>query len=96
MEIDTSHWDLIFKPKALADRIFFKKNGNIPLMRKIQNLLGELELHPETGTGKPEKLKEDLSGYWSRRINSKHRIVYTIDADRRIVEIYSLCGHYSK
>jgi len=85
---------LVFKPKALEDRDFFKKSGNIPLMRKIQCLLEELELHPATGTGKPEKLKENLSGYWSRRITDEHRIVYTIDNEKRHVEIYSLRGHY--
>ena len=71
-----------------------KKSGNFPLMKKIQNLLEELELHPETGTGKPEKLKENLSGYWSRRINSEHRIIYTVNADEKTVEIYSFRGHY--
>lgn len=92
MEVNDNRRDLIFKPKALEDRTFFKKTGNIPLMKKIQNLLEELELHPETGTGKPEKLKENLSGYWSRRINSEHRIIYIVDNDKFIVEIYSLRG----
>ena len=94
MGIDKNQWDLSFKPKAFEDRDFFKRSGNIPLMKKIKNLLEELELHPETGTGKPEKLKENLSGYWSRRINSKHRIIYTIDANEKIVEIYSFHSHY--
>ena len=53
-----------------------------------------MEVHPETGTGKPEKLKEDLSQYWSRRINLKHRIVYTIDYEKRLIEVYSLRDHY--
>ncbi|MDR1370984.1 MAG: Txe/YoeB family addiction module toxin [Dysgonamonadaceae bacterium] len=96
MEIKISQWDLILKPKALEDRNFFKKSGNKPLMKKIQHLLEELESHPETGTGKPEKLKENLSGYWSRRITDEHRIVYAVDNEKKQVEIYSLCGHYEK
>jgi toxin YoeB len=86
--------NLIWKPKALEDRDAFKRSGNKPLMRKIQNLLEELELHPETGTGKPEQLKENLSGYWSRRINQANRIIYTIEETS--VTIYSLRGHYDK
>ena len=96
MEIKARLYDLILKPKALEDRDFFKKSGNVSLMKKIQNLLEELELHPETGTGKPERLKEDLSGYWSRRINSEHRVIYTVDVSKKLVEIYSLYGHYLK
>jgi toxin YoeB len=92
--IDDNHWDLIWKPKALKDRDAFKKSGNKALMRKIQSLLEELELHPETGTGKPEKLKENLSGYWSRRINQANRIIYTVEETS--VTIYSIRGHYNK
>jgi toxin YoeB len=96
MEIKVSQWDLILKPRALEDRNFFKKSGNQSLMKKIQRLLEELESHPETGTGKPEKLKENLSGYWSRRITDEHRIVYTVDNEKKLVEIYSLRNHYEK
>jgi toxin YoeB len=88
--------DIAYKPRALEDIQFFKKTGNTAIQRKISKLLFEIELHPETGTGtgKPEKLKEDLSGYWSRRINQEHRIIYTIDRERKLIEIYSLRGHY--
>ena len=94
MEVKNGCFELIFKPKALEDRDSFKKSGNLPLMKKIKKLLEELEQHPETGTGKPEKLKENLSGYWSRRINGEHRIIYTIDDDKKLVEIYSFRDHY--
>ena len=94
MGLSGNHWDLILKPKALEDRDYFKKSGNLSLMKKIQRLLEELEQHPNTGTGKPEKLKEDLSGYWSRRINTEHRIIYTINNEMKTIDIYSLRGHY--
>jgi toxin YoeB len=63
---------------------------------KITQLLDELAIHPETGEGKPERLKHNLSGYWSRRISSEHRLTYTIDYDKQLVIIYSLRGHYEK
>ena len=94
MGVNGEQWDLILKPKALEDRAVLKKSGNISLMKKIQKLLEELELHPETGTGKPEKLKDNLSGYWSRRINTEHRIIYVINFTNKSIEIYSLRGHY--
>jgi len=57
-------------------------------------LLKSIALAPETGIGKPEKLKAGLSGFWSRRINKEHRIVYKIDYQRQVVTVYSLKGHY--
>ena len=60
--------------------------------KKDINLLNELSEHPFEGTGKPEALKHQLSGMWSRRINQEHRIVYEVIGD--IIFIYSLKGHY--
>jgi len=67
MEVKNGCFELIFKPKALEDRDSFKKSGNLPLMKKIKKLLEELEQHPETGTGKPEKLREKLVSPDKRR-----------------------------
>jgi len=53
-----------------------------------------LKEHPETGTGKPEKLKHKSEEYWSRRIDNRHRMEYIIDDNRVIVFIISLWGHY--
>lgn len=49
--------------------------------RKIIRLIGEITRTPFTGTGKPERLKHDLAGWWSRRIDRKHRIVYRVEDD---------------
>ena len=86
--------EIAYKPRAEEDIQFLKKLGDAVIQRKISKLLREMEIHPETGTGKPEKLKENLSNYWSRRINLKHRIVYTIDYEEQLVEVYSLRDHY--
>jgi len=56
--------------------------------------LDGLEEHPETGTGKPERLKNNLTGLWSRRINKEHRLVYYIDGNKVTVTIISAYGHY--
>jgi toxin YoeB len=72
-----------------------RMSGNKPAVRKIANFLNELELHPETGTGKVELLGEDKTGFWSRRINDKHRLVYEILEEKKIVSIISAWGHYN-
>ena len=61
-------------------------------MNKITSLLEDIAMHPFTGIGKPEPLKYDLSGYWSRRINSEHRIVYRVHDD--LIEVYVLSIRY--
>ncbi len=49
----------------------YKKSGNKSVLNKIDKIYKELQLHPYSGTGKPEQLKHNLSGFWSRRINKK-------------------------
>jgi len=71
-----------------------KRSGDKVAGKKIRTILEELKHHPETGTGKPERLKHELSGYWSRRINQKDRMVYSIDRDIVTVEVVSAMGHY--
>jgi len=51
-------------------------------------------VHPETGIGKPEKKKHNLSGYWSREIDKKNRMLYYIDKDIVTVSVVSALGHY--
>ncbi len=86
--------EITYKPKALKDIAYFKKTGNKQIMKKISKLISEMEIDPKIGTGKVEQLKHDLSGYWSRRINSEHRIIYKIIDEENRVDVYSLKGHY--
>ncbi len=72
-----------------------KKSGNKALIKKLAKILEELQEHPETGTGKPEKLKHGLSGFWSRRLNLEHRIVYEIQDNIVTVTVVSAMGHYN-
>ncbi len=83
---------LLFSKQALKDVEFHKKSSNKIILKKLQILLNELAEHPKTGTGKPEQLKYELSGLWSRRINNEHRLIYEITKNG--VLIHSLKGHY--
>jgi toxin YoeB len=83
---------LDFTDDAKSDLKFHKKSGNKATLKKIVTFLEEITEHPFTGTGKPEPLKHDLSGKWSRRINQEHRLVYEVI--ETIVKVYSAKGHY--
>lgn len=72
----------------------WRKNGNPSVLRKIAGMFEELEEHPMIGTGKPERLKGELQGYWSRRITKADRMIYSIDGMEIIVCIVSMRGHY--
>ncbi len=63
-------------------------------MNKISALLRDIAEHPYTGIGKPEPLKYELSGKWSRRINSEHRIIYSVHENTTFVYIFSMRYHY--
>ena len=70
------------------------KSGNQAVIRKIEQIFLELSETPYFGTGNPEALKYNLSGYWSRRINKKDRIVYRVIEGKVQVLIVSAIGHY--
>lgn len=63
---------------------------------KLMKMVDELKEHPMTGTGKPEYLKYDKRGVWSRRIKQRHRLVYKIYNDVVVVEVVSAYGHYGE
>jgi len=75
---------LEFDPHGLEDLLFWKKTDKKKL-RRIMNLLASIERTPFTGIGKPESLKYELSGCWSRRIDYKHRLVYKVVKDTIII-----------
>uniref|UniRef100_UPI00404AD953 Txe/YoeB family addiction module toxin n=1 Tax=Flavobacterium sp. TaxID=239 RepID=UPI00404AD953 len=88
--------EVIYSEKAQKDREFWKKSGNKAIMNKISALIEDIQLHPFEGIGKPEPLKYQLSGLWSRRINHEHRIIYKVTNENtiEILDILSLKGHY--
>lgn len=87
-------YSIEFTPKALEGIEKLKKSGNKPLLIKLKKLLLELTEHPYSGTGQPEMLKHSLSGFWSRRINKEHKIVYAVNEKSITVTVISTVGHY--
>jgi toxin YoeB len=71
--------EIIFSPNALEQLQYWKKSGNKKIQEKINHLLEEIQHTPFEGTGKPEALKHNWNGYWSRRITSEHRLVYKVE-----------------
>jgi toxin YoeB len=82
---------LIFSDNAWEDYLFWQKTDK-KILRRINNLFKEIKRNPFEGIGKPEPLKHALSGYWSRRINDEHRIVYKVSSNA--VLIAQLRYHY--
>ena len=79
-------------PVAQEHFAFWQKSGNKVILAKIEKLVVAIAENPYTGIGKPEALKHDLTGKWSRRIDLPNRIVYMVKDDTII--IYTLKGHY--
>jgi toxin YoeB len=69
--------NICFHENAFEDYIFFQKNDK-KIVERINKLLKVITREPFSGIGKPEALKHNLSGFWSRRISSEHRLVYAI------------------
>ena len=80
-----------FTPEAYSDYLMFKKQEP-KLAERIKQLIQDILQHPFNGLGKPEPLKYHLSGCWSRRINSIHRLVYRIEQEE--LQIVSCRYHY--
>ncbi|GEM56260.1 toxin of toxin-antitoxin system [Flavobacterium branchiophilum NBRC 15030 = ATCC 35035] len=85
-----------YSKKAERDLEFWSKSGNKSILKKIAELIKSIQQNPYEGIGKPEALKHELSGYWSRRIDFEHRIIYQIIDENtiEILNIISLKGHY--
>jgi toxin YoeB len=80
-----------FHPQAWDDYLHWQQTDKA-ILKKINNLIRDIQRDPFDGIGKPEQLKQNLSGYWSRRITDEHRIVYLSD-DEDII-IAQCRGHY--
>ncbi|MBQ7772476.1 MAG: Txe/YoeB family addiction module toxin [Bacteroidales bacterium] len=88
--------EIVLLKQALIDREYWKRSGNEKIMNRISVLLADILEHPYTGIGKPEPLKYELAGKWSRRINAEHRLIYSVSNDTVIVYVFSMRYHYNK
>lgn len=84
--------EIEFTVRARQDLNFWKKTGNQKILKRIRELIAAILENQYQGIGKPEALKHQLSGKWSRRITQTDRLVYQIIEDK--LYIYSLKGHY--
>ncbi|TLV00511.1 Txe/YoeB family addiction module toxin [Dyadobacter luticola] len=84
--------EIEFTSDAKEDFNYWKKTGNSRILKRIRQLLENIQETPYQGIGKPEALKENLSGKWSRRIDKEHRLIYMYSSQK--IVIYSLKGHY--
>ena len=82
---------LVFEPDGWNDYLHWQATDKA-MLRKLNRLIEECRRHPFEGTGKPEPLKGDLAGFWSRRIDREHRLVYRATATA--IEIAQCRYHY--
>jgi toxin YoeB len=85
--------NLIFSPQAWEDYLYWQSTDK-KMLRRIHELLKEVARTPFEGTGKPEALKHAYTGFWSRRIDLEHRMVYRV-TDQGIM-LAQLRVHYTK
>jgi toxin YoeB len=83
--------NLIFSDKAWEEYIYWQ-NTDKQILKKINQLIKDIKREPFEGIGKPEPLKYELSGFWSRRISDEHRLVYEVSES--YIAIVSCRFHY--
>ncbi len=82
---------ITFTKNAWEDYLYWQ-NTDKKVLKKINELIKDIQRNPSDGIGKPESLKFDLAGYWSRRIDHEHRLVYQVK--EQSVLIYACRYHY--
>jgi len=75
---------VVFQSVAWEDYLYWQQTDK-SILKKINTLIKEIERMPYEGQGKPEPLKHNLAGWWSRRLNLEHRLVYRVDDESIIV-----------
>ena len=83
----------IWFDRAWEDYLYWQAQDK-KMLKRINELIKDAEREPFTGLGKPEPLRGELSGFWSRRIDDTHRLVYRVD--HGVLEILSCRGHYEE
>jgi len=82
---------ITFSKNAWEDYLYWQKH-NKKMLRKINNLIKDIQRNPFDGIGKPEALKYDLAGFWSRRIDQEHRLIFKYKEEQ--IFIYACKFHY--
>lgn len=84
---------ITFSKNAWEDYVSWQKE-NKKILKRINLLIKDIQRNPHHGIGNPEPLKYDLSGFWSRRIEREHRLVYQVFKEE--ILIYSCKYHYDR
>ena len=86
---------IVFSTRAWDDYLEFQSNDP-RLLKRINELVRECQRQPFRGVGKPEQLKDNMRGWWSRRIDREHRLVYRVrgGGDEQVLEIAQCRYHY--
>jgi toxin YoeB len=86
---------IVFRADAWRDYVAWQAE-DAKVLERINTLIGECQRHPFTGTGKPEPLRQSLTGWWSRRITGEHRLVYRVRGrgEAQALEVLSCRYHY--
>ncbi len=85
---------IVFTESAWADYLYWQQHDKA-IVKKINALIADIKKNPISGLGKPEPLKYQLKGYYSRRINQKDRLVYQV-TEKNILQIVSVRFHYEE
>lgn len=85
--------NIVFTADAWEEYLEWKK-ANRSMVKRIDKLISDTIRHPFSGLGKPEPLQHDLQGFWSKKINDEHRMVYAVT--ETTIQIIQLKYHYHK
>ena len=89
-------YSIVLSPRARKELQVHYRSGNQQVIKKIEKIFLELSETPFSGNGNPEALKYQLSGYWSRRLDKRDRLIYQVVEDKILVLIVSAIGHYEE
>ena len=78
---------IVFDAFAWEDYLYWQGHDR-EILKRINVLVRDIQREPNGGLGKPEWLRHDLAGYWSRRINHEHRLVYRVEGDSLMIASY--------
>ncbi|MBU0657095.1 MAG: Txe/YoeB family addiction module toxin [Gammaproteobacteria bacterium] len=81
---------IIFSSKAWEDYVHWQQTDK-KILKRINELIKAISREPFDGIGKPEPLRHGLSGYWSRRINDEHRLVYKVEGEDLLI---AMCRYH--
>ncbi len=87
-------YNVLIEHDAKLHLVKIYKSGNQQDIKRVERIIKELHTDPKNGIGKPERLKYELSGFWSRRINKKIRLIYSIEESEKAVIVISAIDHY--